>query len=144
MVFGSESGFTPQVPATDIGPSNKSVDVNRETWETQLSEYSRECKESLILPATIKESPFFQYNNKIYPFSKENDFIAGVEGVGFGLDENGNYYFPEEKKIQIPILFYCPECKKLILTKIRLQSLIYRKYILTFLHSLVIVHQLFK
>lgn len=111
MVFGSEQGFTPQVPATDIGPLNKSVEVNRETWGNELVSYSNSCNEALNLPPTKTEMPFFDYNGKVYPFSKEVDFVAGTEGIGFGLSEFGNYYYPDERKIQIPILFYCPECK---------------------------------
>jgi hypothetical protein len=111
MVFGSKQGFVPQVPATDLGPLNKSVVVNRKTWVNELAKYSAVCNDTLILPPTKTESPFFHYNGKIYPFSKEIDFVAGVEGVGFGLAENGNYYYDDEKKIQIPILFYCHECK---------------------------------
>lgn len=107
MVFGEG---TPQVPATDIGPLNKSVDVNRETWGSELAEYTGVCKEPLILPPTKTERPFFDYNGAIFPFSKEIDFVAGAEGVGFGLLELGNRY-PDGKKIQIPILVYSPKGK---------------------------------
>ncbi|MCP1311470.1 hypothetical protein [Paenibacillus tyrfis] len=109
MVFGEKTGFTPQVPVTDAGPLNKAVEVNRETWGNELGELTKPCNDSLILPPTKKATPFFKYNGKIYPYSKEIDFVAGVEGVGFGLAEYGNRY-PEGKKIQIPILLYCPNC----------------------------------
>ncbi|WP_088829925.1 hypothetical protein [Paenibacillus tyrfis] len=109
MVFGEKTGFTPQVPVTDAGPLNKAVEVNRETWGNELGELTKPCNDALILPPTKKATPFFKYNGKIYPFSKEIDFVAGAEGVGFGLVEYGNRY-PEGKKIQIPILLYCPNC----------------------------------
>ncbi|SCW84698.1 hypothetical protein SAMN04487970_10674 [Paenibacillus tianmuensis] len=109
MVFGEKTGFTPQVPVTDVALLNKSVEVNRETWVNELAEYTKDCNDSLILPPTKTDPPFFKYNGKIYSFSKEIDFVAGVEGVGFGLAEYGNSY-PGGKKIRIPILLYCPNC----------------------------------
>lgn len=111
MVFGSNFGYIPQVPSTNLRPQNNPVEVNRKTWANELKDYANICKDSLILPPTNNARPFFSYNGKIYPFSKEIDFVTGAEGVGFGLDEYGISYFNNENKIQIPILVYCPKGK---------------------------------
>ncbi|WP_166241976.1 hypothetical protein [Paenibacillus turpanensis] len=110
MVFGKKTGYVKQVPSTEIGPLNKLIDVTRKTWGNELAEYTEPCKELLLLPPAKEEPPFFPYNGKVYPFSKEIDFVAGAEGVGLGLIENGILY-PGDNKIQIPILLYCPKCQ---------------------------------
>ncbi|GIP56044.1 hypothetical protein [Paenibacillus vini] len=107
MVLGDEPDFTPQVPSTDIGPMNKLVEVNRETWGNELKEYTADCNDVLNLPPVHTDSPFFDYNGALYPFSKEIDFIGGVEGIGNGLVEYG-IRFPGDSQIRIPILIYSP------------------------------------
>ncbi len=109
MVFGTEqSNFIPEIPSVYIDSLNKLVEVNRETWVNELSEYNKACRGALVLPATNTKAPFFDYNGKVYPFSKEIDFISGAEGVGFGLSEYGNSYY-DDNKIAIRILVYCPQ-----------------------------------
>ncbi|PUA39403.1 hypothetical protein C8Z91_08210 [Paenibacillus elgii] len=110
MVGSAKQGEFPQVPATDVGPTNKGVEINRKTWVNELAEYTEPCKDSLILPTTKTAPPFFNYSDYVYPFSKEIDFVAGAEGVGAGLEKSIQRYV-DEKKIRIPILFYCPGCK---------------------------------
>jgi hypothetical protein len=112
MVFGKKNDFTPEIPSVYVDSLNKSIEVNRETWVNELSEYTKACRETLILPPTNTKRPFFHYNGKIYPFSKEIDFVTGVEGVGFGLEEDGiAYYGDDNNKITIPILIYSPQNK---------------------------------
>ncbi len=100
------------IPSVEIGSSNEIIPVNRQTWSKELSSYTQSCNDELVLPPTQEntERVFLGYNGKLYPFSKEIDFVAGVEAVGFQLAEIGNSY-PGENKIQIPILLYCPQCK---------------------------------
>ncbi|SCW29925.1 hypothetical protein SAMN04487970_10024 [Paenibacillus tianmuensis] len=99
-----------QIPFTEVSPRNRAVEVNRKTWENELAKYMEPCKDSLILPPTKTAPPFFNYSDYVYPFSKEIDFVAGAEGVGAGLEQSIKRYV-DEKKIRIPILFYCPGCK---------------------------------
>lgn len=106
MVFVSEIDGKRVEPSTDI--ANKTVEVNRETWTNELAKYTEACNDSLILPPTKQAEPFFEYNGWTYPFSKEIDFVAGVDGVGLGLEEYG-FHYPDEDKIQIPILIYSPQ-----------------------------------
>ncbi|MEK3725424.1 hypothetical protein [Paenibacillus sp. FSL H8-0034] len=110
MVLGRKTAYVKEVPSTKIGPQNKLIEVNRQTWMKELAEYTKPCDDALVLPPIQTKLPFFKNMNAIYPFSKEIDFVAGVEAVGYGLSDYGNYY-PDTNKIQIPVLLYCPKCK---------------------------------
>lgn len=96
MLFSTDIS-SPQIPATETSTGNKYVAVNRKTWNKELSEDTKSCNDALALPPTITKSAFFEYNGAIRPFSKEIDFIAGAEGVGYGLKEWGNRYYHDEK-----------------------------------------------
>jgi hypothetical protein len=121
MVIGKENGNVKQVPSTDVGPLNKLVEVNRKTWMNDLAEYTEPCSDSLKLPPMNGKGPFFNFNGQVYPFSKEMDFAAGADGIGYGLKEHGVRY-PAENQIQIPILLYCPDCKVESVTMVQNQT----------------------
>ncbi len=100
--------------ATDVGPTNKSVPVTRDTWGNELSEYTEPCEDVLALPPAQDEPPTFHTSGAMFPFTEEIDFIAGQSRVGYSLLQTGKGFRFENKKIaeiQIPILLYCPGCE---------------------------------
>ncbi|XOK59610.1 hypothetical protein ACJ7K1_24020 [Paenibacillus elgii] len=107
----AHSVFLPQVPATEVGPLNKSIEVNRVTWGNELKQFSEVCKDSLLLPPTSQQKPLYPSDEFLDPFSKEIDFVSGAEGLGYDVYIHSIYRYNEEGKIRLPLLVYCPGCK---------------------------------
>ncbi len=104
-------GDNPVLPATDKGPNNGFIEVNRKTWDHELATYTAPCQKVLNLPPTKTERPILENGQHMYPFLEEIDFVTGVQGIAAGLAEDQYLYDPEEKMMQIPILIYCPNCQ---------------------------------
>ncbi|WP_166244101.1 hypothetical protein [Paenibacillus turpanensis] len=111
MVLGEDYDYKEQVPGVQVTP-DRFVELNRESWISEFGDSSKACEDVLKLPPASTEYPWFDYNHAVYPFSKEIDFVAGVEGVGNGLHEFNRYPEADSSKIQIPLLLYCPNCSE--------------------------------
>lgn len=88
----------------------EAIDFTRDVWEEEFSTYAPLCEQELALPPRGTDTEWLDPITGTLPFTLEMDFIAGVDGAGFTLIQNGTSYYPDQETIQLPLLLYCPNC----------------------------------